>query len=608
MIRLEKVFKQYNDGSRGISNVTLDFDNTGIVYIKGKSGSGKTTLLNIIAKLINSTSGTVISNRDQISYVSQESELISFLNVRDNIKLISDIDYQILDKLKITDLLNKNIEDISGGEAKRVEIAQHLSSGSNVILLDEPLKSLDDQNSITVMKVLKDISVNKLVIISEHNDKIVEPYADRIIELKNGEIVEDKYINKISNSKNSFSKSKKFDLMLFMTGIFKNNILRNVLYFILLSVLFSLMFISSTLIINKNELIAKELIKNNINRTYVYSFDDIEFESQLFTEVKKYYIDGESIKFNVDNNSSYLYYEDFNNELLFSKINNNTFASTDLIIGNKPINSNEVLLSEYFYNCLKYFDIISTSMENSIGETIEIGNQNFIIVGYLKQNLNNYEFLKESSMITSNREINLYNSFSSGISSKDTIYVSSEFENYLEYDGSEIVSMMYSSESYKDITKIKDKYITDDMFSDFINNYINVINIFKTLGIILFVLSLVIVILSVSDYISYLVNKYIKDYYRLFLLTNKKYYIFNNIFFYISSLNIVSCLVSLLIVYRLIYYINKLLKIVLEFDIKILYMNYSYLIISLILIFIYTLVISIVKSNKLVKSYYNKLN
>ena len=104
------------------------------------------------------------------------------------------------------------------------------------------------------------------------------------------------------------------------------------------------------------------------------------------------------------------------------------------------------------------------------------------------------------------------------------------------------------------------------------------------------------------------VNKYIKDYYRLFLLTNKKYYIFNNIFFYISSLNIVSCLVSLLIVYRLIYYINKLLKIVLEFDIKILYMNYSYLIISLILIFIYTLVISIVKSNKLVKSYYNKLN
>ena len=196
MIELRNINKKYSDGTDILNNVNLTLPDKGLVFLKGRSGSGKTSLLNLLSGLSKPSSGEIIYNgksisnyrdyfKKEISYFTQDYNLISFLNVEDNIffnnfKRKKDSN-DIIKKLGIDGILKNSILSISGGEAKRVQLAKCLCKESNVILCDEPLNSLDRTSSIHVMDLLKDISKSKLVIITGHNVQIISKYADRIV-------------------------------------------------------------------------------------------------------------------------------------------------------------------------------------------------------------------------------------------------------------------------------------------------------------------------------------------------------------------------------------------------------------------------------------------
>ncbi|NLG82431.1 MAG: ATP-binding cassette domain-containing protein [Bacilli bacterium] len=241
MIKLVGIHKIYEDGNTGflaLKDINLDFKDDHFVCILGKSGSGKTTLLNIIGGLDNPSSGHMVINGElttkftttqwdyfrnyKIGFIFQNFSLIEHLTVLDNVKLaikLQGIKEQeakeralaMLEKVHILAQAHKLPSQLSGGERQRVAIARALVNNPEVILADEPTGNLDKKNANEVLKILKEISEEKLVIMVTHNRKIAHTYADRIIELKDGSVVSDTkpYLNekvKISKPKPKYTK------------------------------------------------------------------------------------------------------------------------------------------------------------------------------------------------------------------------------------------------------------------------------------------------------------------------------------------------------------------------------------------------------------------
>ena len=211
MLKLKNVCKSYivNKAKQKIlDNITLDFDDRGLVLILGASGSGKSTLLNIIGGNLACDSGEILFNNRRInslkpreldSYrrtivgtIFQDYNLIDYMNVYDNVALNCNSEMKksmvmdILKQLKIYDKRYTAVRKLSGGEKQRVAIARTIVNDPKIILADEPTGSLDSQNGILVMEILRDISKYKLVIMVSHDKELTSKYADRVINIKDG--------------------------------------------------------------------------------------------------------------------------------------------------------------------------------------------------------------------------------------------------------------------------------------------------------------------------------------------------------------------------------------------------------------------------------------
>ena len=188
--------------------------------IKGESGSGKTTLLNIISGIEPASHGTItISGYDMstmkrkernefyrraIGIIFQGFYLQPELSVRENIALSGIFDNMqkremdsrvatIAKNLKIDDILKAKPSQISGGQAERVCVARACFMNPKIILADEPTNNLDPKNAEIVVSLLKNYSksVGATVIVASH-DKLVEKFATKVVELKDGKISEAK--------------------------------------------------------------------------------------------------------------------------------------------------------------------------------------------------------------------------------------------------------------------------------------------------------------------------------------------------------------------------------------------------------------------------------
>mgnify|MGYP003204964753 FL=1 len=213
MIKIQNLKKVYKD-CVALDTVSMHIRKGEFVAIIGASGSGKTTMLNIIGGLDTDYMGScVVRNKEMsslsdvecctlrsryISYVYQFFNLISFLTVKENVCLASQIkgkkvDEKELDQvLKLLGLEQKKdsfANELSGGQQQRVAIGRAILAHTDTILADEPTGNLDGENAKNVMDILKALNIEgKTIVLVTHDLKIAN-YADRIIRLEQGKIV-----------------------------------------------------------------------------------------------------------------------------------------------------------------------------------------------------------------------------------------------------------------------------------------------------------------------------------------------------------------------------------------------------------------------------------
>lgn len=221
MLEIKNISKKYVTGDlvqNALSDVTVNFRDNEFVAILGPSGSGKTTLLNIVGGLDRYDSGDLIINdistkrykdRDWDSYrnhtigfVFQSYNLIPHQSVLANVELaltISGISKKerreratnALKEVGLGDQLHKRPNQMSGGQMQRVAIARALVNNPDILLADEPTGALDSETSVQVMQLLEKVAKDRLVIMVTHNPELATQYANRIVKLRDGKIIDD---------------------------------------------------------------------------------------------------------------------------------------------------------------------------------------------------------------------------------------------------------------------------------------------------------------------------------------------------------------------------------------------------------------------------------
>lgn len=219
MLELRKVSKIYKSTSHDVEaldEVSLYFEEKGMVFVTGKSGSGKTTLLNVIGALDNFDSGEILikgKSTDEftktdydsyrntyVGFIFQEYNLLDNMTIEQNLGLAlklqgkkcdqESVD-EILAKVDLYDVAQRRPKELSGGQRQRVAIARALIKNPAIIMADEPTGALDTENGEQVISLLKELSREKLVIVVSHDIELAEKYADRIIHMKDGKIDSD---------------------------------------------------------------------------------------------------------------------------------------------------------------------------------------------------------------------------------------------------------------------------------------------------------------------------------------------------------------------------------------------------------------------------------
>jgi ABC-type lipoprotein export system ATPase subunit len=219
MLELNNVVKIYTTvagDTAAMNGVSIKFPDTGMVFITGKSGSGKTTLLNVVGGLDGFDSGEIIIDGKNFStftakeydsyrntfvgFIFQEYNLLPDYTVEKNIRIANELQgkqtsseeiARLLEEFDIAGLQHRKPSELSGGQKQRVAIVRSLVKDPKIIMADEPTGALDSATGIQVMETLKKLSKTKLIIVVSHDMELSERYADRIIRLVDGEIVED---------------------------------------------------------------------------------------------------------------------------------------------------------------------------------------------------------------------------------------------------------------------------------------------------------------------------------------------------------------------------------------------------------------------------------
>ena len=221
---LVKVYKAKGGAEvRALDDVSVKFEEKGMVFLLGKSGSGKSTLLNLCGGLDAPDSGEIIikgrSSKDFsqsdfdsyrntfVGFVFQEYNILDEFTVEDNIALALELQGKnknkeqvnaILEQVDLANFAKRKPNTLSGGQKQRVAIARALVKNPEIIMADEPTGALDSNTGKQVFDTLKKLSAEKLVIVVSHDREFAEIYGDRIIELKDGKIISDVTKTKIA--------------------------------------------------------------------------------------------------------------------------------------------------------------------------------------------------------------------------------------------------------------------------------------------------------------------------------------------------------------------------------------------------------------------------
>ena len=221
MLQLKDLRKSYHVGdtvTHALDDVSISFRNQEFVAILGPSGSGKTTLLNVVGGLDRYDSGDLIINgkstknfketdwdayrNNSVGFVFQNYNLISHLSIIANVELGMNLSgvsaserhkraMDALTQVGLKEHISKNPNQLSGGQMQRVAIARALANDPDILLCDEPTGALDTETSEQIMKLIKELSKDRLVVMVTHNPKLAQEYATRIVNFQDGKILND---------------------------------------------------------------------------------------------------------------------------------------------------------------------------------------------------------------------------------------------------------------------------------------------------------------------------------------------------------------------------------------------------------------------------------
>ncbi|WP_233114156.1 ATP-binding cassette domain-containing protein, partial [Aggregatibacter actinomycetemcomitans] len=221
IIEIKQLNRYFGEGENRVhvlKDISLSIEKGDFVAIMGQSGSGKSTLMNIIGCLDTATGGsykidgkeTIELTNDQLSdlrsqkfgFIFQRYNLLSSLTAAENVALPAiyagmpqnqrlERAKQLLEKLGLGDKWQNKPNQLSGGQQQRVSIARALMNGGEIILADEPTGALDSHSGENVMEILRQLHEEGHTIIMVTHDKHIAASANRIIEIKDGEIISD---------------------------------------------------------------------------------------------------------------------------------------------------------------------------------------------------------------------------------------------------------------------------------------------------------------------------------------------------------------------------------------------------------------------------------
>lgn len=225
IIKLKNVHKSYylanEDEVPVLKGVDLDIKEGEFVALMGESGCGKTTLLNIIGCLHPLSSGEYFLEGENIGevkddytlayirnkkmgFIFQQFNLFSRLSALKNISLpalYAGQDRKIREKKALKLMKSVNIEsranhkptELSGGQQQRVSICRSLMNDPDILLADEPTGALDSVSGLEIMKIFVDLKNNNKTIIMVTHTAEVAKYADRIVYMKDGKVMDNNY-------------------------------------------------------------------------------------------------------------------------------------------------------------------------------------------------------------------------------------------------------------------------------------------------------------------------------------------------------------------------------------------------------------------------------
>jgi ABC-2 type transport system ATP-binding protein len=197
-LRADGVTKRYGDRAalRGVSFAAAPGE---MVAVIGPNGAGKTTLLQILAGVLEPTSGSVSLRPEDVGWVPQQPALYSKLSAEENLKLfarlekVADVPSSVARMLEQTDLAGRardEVSKLSGGNRQRLNIAIGLLGEPVVLLLDEPSSSLDPRQRERLWGFIGGLAASgTAVVYSTHNVGEAERYADRVLVLADGELL-----------------------------------------------------------------------------------------------------------------------------------------------------------------------------------------------------------------------------------------------------------------------------------------------------------------------------------------------------------------------------------------------------------------------------------
>ena len=467
MIQITNLKKDYTSKTgvttNALKGINLNIREKGLVFIIGKSGSGKSTLLNVLGGLDNITEGQIlINNKDltkfnekeldsyrntYVGFVFQDFNLLEQYSVSENIELANSLQGKetykeelenLLTKLEINEFKDRKINELSGGQKQRVSIARALIKKPNLLLCDEPTGNLDINTGAQIFNVLQEISKERLVIVVSHDLDSARKYANRIIQIEDGNIVNDANAIQEETVTNNIELIKSKLPIKYAFKMVKKNLLlkKKKLFATIIIAAFTLIFMGFTTnlaLFKESRLVANYLKDNELYRYEIRKYEDNdsalfklnESDEQKIKEITNAKLNKAYILNNNEQSLNFEYGEttksmtseqekiysnrldyDFQ-ELNFIEVENDNLLKN--IIGKIPQNSNEIVIHKYMADFMIEFGVktyeeeiyFPKSYEELINsrKELKLGDNKIIISGIMNDNDELFKKLKNGEKL-----------------------------------------------------------------------------------------------------------------------------------------------------------------------------------------------------------------